>query len=902
MAPCAFKSILRQTHKAISVFILVCFISTSINNPAYSQVISDSILHLPAPGFRVGLSPDFAPAILKGITVHPENPFQFDFIVDQGDNYIPLDKKKEAYQKLVKYFLASLTIPEKDLWVNLSPYEKNRIIPNNFGMTEMGREILSQDYLLKQITASLIYPEESFGRKFWNKIYKKAHQQLGTTDIPVNTFNKVWIVPDQATVYENGNTAFVLKSHLKVMLEEDYLALDKHTATSLPLAGRVGEGDQHNKAHAIASQTVREMVLPVLEKEINEDKNFAQLRQINNSLILATWFKKKLKESLLGRIYVDKGKVKGVDQDPKNNQEIYRQYLSAYKKGVYNYIKDDFDTYSQQTIPRKYFSGGWSVDGAPGKKNFAETVEIKSKTDLNPEDLAVLAVDNQDAALLGRDESITVDLKSDFAMKSDQKGSLSNRYSKMNEGLKKVELLPEYEPIRQRTMKALTDYPVGVLTTVMVLGKTEDGKLWFRKTENNGLEVPEIIAQGGQGEFNAARAALPATAEITSPEIIGYMSDPDRAIEDDNPDLLANIPFVDSVLVEGVLTGKTGSGMVAIDVNNLKKVELERIIARVTSEQRAIVRKYLTFGNKIMKEGKTKEAVPRLGSRASEKIQNKRHQAAQKILAQMISKGIAPIAVAPDVMARLFSKNGKYLGILYIRRKQDGHYGTVGGFWDSSIDFGINRTAEREFWEEAGAKVTNLEHLYYASDGENGKHRDDREYVRSKVLKGDVFISDIMAGDDADRVDYFVDRQDFENFLLDKDNWGLDMSIGKLSEADKKLDKLIDALNEERDKNGERGDEYRRISADSYKQLQDLMEERRRSGLYGLLWADHLEHFRRYFDDIERFPLTSSVYEDNRGLSRQSDVVRELKKLTLEMKKEGLSEDDLPLLVEPPVV
>ena len=36
--------------------------------------------------------------------------------------------------------------------INLSPYEKNRIVEDNFGKTEMGRDLLAQDYLLKQIT------------------------------------------------------------------------------------------------------------------------------------------------------------------------------------------------------------------------------------------------------------------------------------------------------------------------------------------------------------------------------------------------------------------------------------------------------------------------------------------------------------------------------------------------------------------------------------------------------------------------------------------------------------------------------------------------------------------------------------------------------------------------------
>ena len=41
-------------------------------------------LILPNPGAMVGLSPPFVPVILRGLKVHPDNPFQFDFIVDTG--------------------------------------------------------------------------------------------------------------------------------------------------------------------------------------------------------------------------------------------------------------------------------------------------------------------------------------------------------------------------------------------------------------------------------------------------------------------------------------------------------------------------------------------------------------------------------------------------------------------------------------------------------------------------------------------------------------------------------------------------------------------------------------------------------------------------------------------------
>src|ERR1017187_3523511 len=155
--------------KLVSGIIFQCFFVTSIIGPCpvYAQEF-----YLPNPGQRVALSAAFSPAVLKGIKLDPNNPFKFHFFVDTGDS-LPLrgegkgggnqEQLKQESSKLIKYFLASLTIPEKDLWVNLSPYEKDRIIPKAFGQTEMGRDLLAEDYILKQITASLIYPEDRIG-------------------------------------------------------------------------------------------------------------------------------------------------------------------------------------------------------------------------------------------------------------------------------------------------------------------------------------------------------------------------------------------------------------------------------------------------------------------------------------------------------------------------------------------------------------------------------------------------------------------------------------------------------------------------------------------------------------------------------------------------------------------
>ncbi len=350
----ARKSMSKHFRKAISLVLIAAFIGSSLYVPQ-AQAGEMVMPVIPKPGIMVNLSPAYTPAYLKGIVIHPENALKFDFLVHKGDGNLDQDQKKEEYTKLIKYFLASLTVPDQDQWVNLSPYEKDRIVADDFGKTEMGRDLLGQDYLLKQITASLMYPESGLGRAFWDKVYQRAYQEFGTTNIPVNTFNKVWIVPDEALIYESGNTAYVVKSHLKVMLEEDYLSLKKHTAIENP-------DSKQNALHSVSSKVIKEIILPEIEREVNGGKNFAMLRQVFSGMVLATWYKMALKESLLGKVYADKAKVQGVNQDPKNNEAIYQRYLRAFKKGVYNYIKEDTDKYTNQVIPRKYFAGGFVKD------------------------------------------------------------------------------------------------------------------------------------------------------------------------------------------------------------------------------------------------------------------------------------------------------------------------------------------------------------------------------------------------------------------------------------------------------------------------------------------------------------------------------------------------------------
>jgi hypothetical protein len=354
--------LLRCFNGLMAALLTASFILTPITVQAQSVI--PSLLNLPVPGAMVQLSPAFTPVLLRGMTVHTDDPFKFDFIIDGGSTEFNTGQVKQESDKLVKYFLAAMTVPKDDLWVNLSPYEPGRIIPDELGKTALGRDMLAQDYILKQLTASLMYPEKELGKTFWDKVYQKARERFGTTEIPVDTFNKVWILPATAEVYEHGETVYIVEAKLKVMLDTDYMATreevkDKRPITEDPSAAAGGGSSVAGLQSSVSKEIIKEIIIPAIEKEVNEGANFAPLRQIYHSLILAKWYKETVKNSLLSQVYIDKNKIAGVESgDAAVKDQIYARYMEAYAKGVFNYIKEDYDRLSREVIPRKYFSGG----------------------------------------------------------------------------------------------------------------------------------------------------------------------------------------------------------------------------------------------------------------------------------------------------------------------------------------------------------------------------------------------------------------------------------------------------------------------------------------------------------------------------------------------------------------
>ena len=331
--------------------LLFCISFVFTGTPAWAQVLP----YMPPPGQMItpALKPFDLPYIV-GMRFSSDNIFNFTFFLNRGNSPAQEDILRREVDKVGKYFLAALTIPEKDLWVNLSPYEQNRIITPELSRTDLGKDLLGEDYVLKQLASSLTYPDSESGKAYWNEI---NNIRVGATPrgrpgqaqgpAPTNSFTKIWIVPGTIKMKEASDRVVITEATLKVMTEEDYLATQKNGVGA----------NNHSPANQSLSQAMRNIIVPIIEKEVNTGKHFAHLRQVYRSIILAGWFKKKLKDTIMNQVYFNQKKTLGAENnDPALKEKIYSEYVKAFNQGVYKVVKSQH--VGMKITKRQYFSGG----------------------------------------------------------------------------------------------------------------------------------------------------------------------------------------------------------------------------------------------------------------------------------------------------------------------------------------------------------------------------------------------------------------------------------------------------------------------------------------------------------------------------------------------------------------
>lgn len=336
------------------------------NISVIKPVFDNKTLHLP---------------VMRGIEFNPQDPLKFKFYFDTMNKG---NISEKDINRMIKYFLGFLSLPQDLLWVNLSPYEKDRVIDPILANLDIGKALLLQDYLLKQLTTVLIDPRLPQGKKYWQEIHAMTYKIAGTSKVPIDLSYKVWIVPDKTIIYKHLDTAasentqdktqatgktkaFVKEAKLKVLMEDDYLGTDSQNNLKADRCGLSSKNSitSNSKTKLInqeAKKIFKKCLLPIIQWQVNNAKDFSPLRQLYYSLILAKYFKNLIINNqhnlaadwqILSN-YMDSQGIRSIRLSEANIKDIiYNAYLKNFKDGAFNY-NDKRQGY-------KYFSGGIKV-------------------------------------------------------------------------------------------------------------------------------------------------------------------------------------------------------------------------------------------------------------------------------------------------------------------------------------------------------------------------------------------------------------------------------------------------------------------------------------------------------------------------------------------------------------
>lgn len=302
----------------------------------------------------------FYPPTLKSLIIHPHSKTNyFDFIIDTGDNNFQYTSQLRPHAKeLINYFFLGITLPSDDFWVNLNSVRQNEITNSRLALTDVGKILLQADLRLKKDACRFTDPRHSLGKEYWDKLQTRlSEQDLINPQLPIG--NRFWIIPAEAVVEENKNKVTIVKSKLKVCLEQECLSLQNNTFSLLS-----SQSHQEKQAQDIADQTMKEVILPTLEYEVNYGKAYAPLRQVYNSLILAEYFKQKYwgREGLYPHL-VNQSYINGLEsKEPWSKDNIFNAYVRSCKEGEYRFSQTEYDPYQAAMVQKYYFYGGVILD------------------------------------------------------------------------------------------------------------------------------------------------------------------------------------------------------------------------------------------------------------------------------------------------------------------------------------------------------------------------------------------------------------------------------------------------------------------------------------------------------------------------------------------------------------
>uniref|UniRef100_UPI002F9177FC hypothetical protein n=1 Tax=Streptomyces sp. NBC_01001 TaxID=2903713 RepID=UPI002F9177FC len=246
-----------------------------------------------------------------------------------------MDSGLDALTNSVADLRAWLVLDPSKFWVNLNPTEPDRIMDSDLGRTNAGRALLEADLEMKRTEGRLLDPHTEFGARYWKELTGSSGNSCYSS--------RLWIVPGDVQVREDGASLYILKSSLAV------------NAKSQHIEGLPQSCNPDPQSDARSEQLEQTMVVPKIAEAVNTAPEYAPLRRAFLARIVAQWIRKRHQEghSTSFDKLIDSGDLGSAKlQSAWRPRQVFDSYVHSIESGEFTYdqITQDGNTTVTSTM------------------------------------------------------------------------------------------------------------------------------------------------------------------------------------------------------------------------------------------------------------------------------------------------------------------------------------------------------------------------------------------------------------------------------------------------------------------------------------------------------------------------------------------------------------------------
>jgi hypothetical protein len=284
---------------------------------------------------------DFSSLQLRYLSDDPGSRVQYAFSAKAAQEGSAQDSRtgRSALVDSMAGLRTWLALSPDKFWVNLNPDEPDRVIDPQLGRTNAGRALLEADWQMKQTEGKLLDPKTEFGAEYWRRLGADSGGEICYS-------SRMWIVPGEVEVHEDGSSLYVLKADLDVKAKAEQVS---------GLGGPDCNADPQNTARN--ERLEQEMVVPKIVEAVNTAPEYAPLRQAFLARVVAQWIRDRHAAGHTTSFdkLIDSGDLGlATTAGTWRPEQVYDRYLRSIREGDFTYerttqVGDTLVTYRMTT-------------------------------------------------------------------------------------------------------------------------------------------------------------------------------------------------------------------------------------------------------------------------------------------------------------------------------------------------------------------------------------------------------------------------------------------------------------------------------------------------------------------------------------------------------------------------